>query len=81
MVRHELPLSGCSSGRLRLPAGKVLVIGDMFQPMHRLAVKRLLDRNVGHGGRGRSPVPMLVIGRTPDDISSANLDYVDAERS
>jgi hypothetical protein len=67
-----------SSMTLRSPSTElpyalaIILIGDLFHPLHVLAVERLLDRDVGHGGRGRSAVPVFVAGGTPDDIAGTN---------
>src|SRR3954466_7185441 len=53
---------------------RILIVGDVLHPGDGRAVERFLDRDVGHcTGRGRA-VPVLVVGRTPDDVAGADFD-------
>jgi hypothetical protein len=45
-----------------------LFVADLFHPVDGLAVELFLNGDVGHGGGGRGPVPMLLAGREPDDV-------------
>src|SRR3954470_4709730 len=47
----------------------VLLVGDLLHPVHNLAVELFLDRDVRHGARQRGAVPVLLVGRAPDDVS------------
>src|SRR5207244_8836145 len=61
-------------GSLRPRTGEILLVGDFLHPGHDLAVERLLDGDVGHRAGRRRAVPMLVLGRAPDDVAGADLD-------
>src|SRR5258705_253471 len=50
----------------------VLLVRDLFQPVHRSAVQLLLKRDVRHGGGGRCTMPVLDASRNPNDVSLAN---------
>src|SRR5258708_15295727 len=50
----------------------VLLVRDLFQPVHRSAVQLLLKRDVRHGGGGRCTMPVLDASRNPNDVSPAN---------
>src|SRR5579863_2843124 len=54
--------------------GEVLFVSYFLQPFDVLAVQRLLDRDVGHGGGGRCPVPMFLSRRASNDV--ARPDYL-----
>jgi len=49
-----------------------LLVADVFQPLHSLAVKRFLNGDVRHGGEGRGTMPMLLARRAPRHIAGAN---------
>src|ERR1700722_9276386 len=51
----------------------VLLVADLFHPLHRLAVERLLDGDVGHGGSGGGAMPMFLARREDHDVAGANL--------
>src|SRR3984957_2015792 len=51
----------------------VLLVADLFHPLHRLAVERLLDGDVGHGGGGRGAMPMFLARREDYDVARTNL--------
>ena len=44
-------------------------VGDVLHPVDRLAVEGLLDGDMGHGGRWRGAVPVLLARREPDDVA------------
>ena len=44
----------------------------MLHPVNDLAVLFFLNGDVGHGGGGRSAVPVLLAGREPDYVAGAN---------
>src|SRR6267378_1651849 len=50
----------------------VLLVRDLFQPVHCSAVQLLLKRDVRHGGGGRCTMPVLDASRIPNDVSLAN---------
>src|SRR5215217_641542 len=47
----------------------VLLVGDVLHPVDGLAALLLLDGDVGHGGRGAGPVPVLLAGGEPDHVA------------
>ena len=51
---------------------KVFFVGHMLHPSDRRAVLALLEGDVGHGLVRRGAVPMLLLGRAPEE-SAANL--------
>src|SRR5947208_2898371 len=51
----------------------VLLVGDLFQPVDGFALELFLDGNVGHGGGGAGPVPVLLPGGEADDVSGMDL--------
>src|SRR5947209_6775984 len=51
----------------------VLLVADLLHPVHRLAVERLLDGDVGHGRGRRGAVPVLLARREPDHVAGPNL--------
>src|SRR5438034_11844731 len=53
---------------------QIVLVGNLLQPGDDLAVPGFLDRDVGHGAGRRGAVPMLVLGRAPDDVAGADLD-------
>ena len=50
----------------------VLLVADLFQPVHVLATSRSCQGDVRHGGGRRRAVPVLDARRTPDDVAGAN---------
>src|ERR1700678_857377 len=50
----------------------VLFVADLLHPIDRLAVERLLDGDVGHGGGGGGAMPMFLARREDHDIAGAN---------
>ena len=50
----------------------ILLVSDLFQPVHNLAVEMFLNGDVRLGGGGRSAVPMFFTRRKPDDIAGMN---------
>src|SRR5271165_910616 len=63
-----LPLIG-------LLCGEVLLVADVLHPGYRFAVGRLCNGDVGHSVGRSCAVPMLFIGREPDDV--ARTDFLD----
>ena len=51
----------------------ILLVADLLHPFDRLAVERLLDGDMGHGGGRRGAVPVLLARREDDDVAGANL--------
>src|SRR5215208_6007602 len=49
-------------------ASFVLLCGDVFQPVHRLAIELFLNRNVRHRRGRRCAMPVFLTGRKPDDV-------------
>src|SRR6516225_1492579 len=60
-----------SEKRTRLNA--VLLVTDLFPPVDDLAIVRLCDGDVAHGGVRRGAMPVLFTRREPDDIAGADL--------
>src|ERR1700733_1369092 len=54
-------------------AQPVLLVADLLHPLDRLAVERLLDGDVGHGGGGGGAMPMLLAGCEDHDVAGTNL--------
>src|SRR5436309_8153750 len=54
-------------------AGLVLLVGDLFHPVDRLAVELLHNGDVRHGRDCRGAVPMLLTRRAPDHVTGADL--------
>src|SRR5438105_4215368 len=50
----------------------VLFVADLFHPFDGLAVELFDNGDVRHHGRRSSTVPMLLTGRTPDNIAWPN---------
>jgi hypothetical protein len=46
----------------------VLLVADLLQPIHILAVERFLDGDMRHRRRRRRAMPMLQTRRKPDDV-------------
>src|SRR6478735_3567044 len=53
-------------------AGEVFLVGNVLHPGHGRTVEALLDRDMGHGGGRRGAVPVLVLGRAPQDAPAWN---------
>src|SRR3954468_2912356 len=51
----------------------VLLVGDVFKPVHGLAIELLLHRDVRHRRGGRGTVPVFFAGCEPHDVTWANL--------
>src|SRR5208283_2924289 len=64
-----LPSANCRS----VGSFPVLFVRHLLQPVDRLALLRLLDGDMRHGGRGRGAVPVLLARREPDDVARADL--------
>src|SRR4051812_37448736 len=60
---------------IHISSFSVLFIGDVLHPVHHLAIFSFLNGNVRHGCTRRRSVPVLLIGRNPDDISG--MDFLD----
>src|SRR5579871_1870249 len=54
-------------------SGQVLLVADLFEPVHDLAVERFLNRDMGHGRGRRRAVPMLLAGRAQDHVAWPDL--------
>ena len=63
-----LPCRGEYGGRLPL----VLLLTDVFQPVHGFAVEGFGDGDVGEGGGGGGAVPVFFAGREPDDVAGVD---------
>src|SRR6476620_4191184 len=50
-----------------------LCVGDFLHPVHRLAIERLGDGDMGHGSCCRRAMPMLLTRRNPDDIAGPDI--------
>src|SRR5512135_1183111 len=53
---------------------QIFFVCDLLHPGDRRAVQGFLDRDVGHGRGRRRAVPMLHVGRAPDDIAGTDFD-------
>src|SRR5437763_10426114 len=51
----------------------VLLVSDVFEPIHGFAIELLLHSDVGHRCGWRRAVPVLFAGGEPHDITGANL--------
>ena len=51
------------------PLFAVLFVADFFQPLHDLAVKRVLNGDVRQRGRRSGAMPVLLAGRKPNHIA------------
>ena len=47
----------------------ILLVADLFQPVHGPAIQLFLDGDVRQGGGRRGAVPMFLAGRKPDDVA------------
>src|SRR5438132_629634 len=50
----------------------ILFVADLFHPVNRLAVQRLLNSDMNHRGRWRRAMPMLLVGFKPNDIAGSD---------
>jgi hypothetical protein len=50
----------------------ILLVADLFQPVHDLAVERFLNGDVRHGGRRCRTMPMLFTRRKLHRIAEAD---------
>src|SRR5438093_277197 len=53
-------------------AGLVLLVGDLFHPVDRLALEAFHDGDVRHRRGRRGAVPMLLTRRAPDHVAGAD---------
>src|SRR2546430_12599133 len=51
----------------------LLLVADLFHPVHDLAIEVFLNGEVRHGGGWRGAVPMLLTGRDPDHVTGPDL--------
>src|SRR3954454_6489169 len=51
----------------------VLLVGNVFEPIHRLAIELLLHGDVRHRRGRRRAMPVLFAGGKPHNVSGANL--------
>src|SRR6476469_9269067 len=52
---------------------EIFLVRHLLHPGHRRPVHGLLDGDVGHGLMRRRTVPVLVLGRTPEDVARMEL--------
>src|SRR4051794_31655205 len=64
----------CGMSSLHRLRRAILLVGDMLHPCDVPAVLRLLDRNVRHALMRRRAVPMLVLGRAPQDVAGVEFE-------
>src|SRR5580693_5879033 len=58
---------------LLLPCSAVILfVADLFLPVNHFAVECLLNRNVRHGRRRRSAMPMLLARRKPNHVAGTD---------
>ena len=57
---------------LRAHRSAILLVGDVLEPGHMIAVERLLHGDVNHGARGRRTMPVLLARRNPDIVARAD---------
>jgi hypothetical protein len=63
----------CSAGCKRFAfLFAILLVADLFHPLNDFAVEIFGDGKVGHGGSGRSAMPMFFAGRKPNDIAGSD---------
>src|SRR5260370_23331086 len=65
----------CSSAFLQVlvfPVELVLLVRDLFEPVHRDTVEALLHRDMSHRGCRRRSMPVLDSGWNPNDIPLMN---------
>lgn len=58
---------------VRVSAPFVLLCRDVLQPVHRLPIELLLNRDVRHRRGRRCAMPVLFAGWEPNDVARANL--------
>src|SRR5689334_9411209 len=51
----------------------ILLVADLFHPVHNLTVFLFLNGNMTHGSGRRGAVPVLLTGRKPDHITGPDL--------
>src|SRR5437879_7682906 len=66
-----LPLLLCGGCFLSLRK-PVLLVRDLFEPVHCLAIESLLKRDLRHGCGWCCTMPVLDASRNPNDVSLAN---------
>src|SRR5260370_1106847 len=72
-ARAAILTSGCAGhSDLESSPGPILFVADLFHPVDHFAVALFLNGDVGHGRGGRSPMPVLLAGREPHDVTRAN---------
>src|SRR6266851_9870458 len=54
-------------------SGPVLLVADLFHPVHGLAVELFLNGDVRHGGGRPSAVPMLLTRWKPDHVTGPDV--------
>src|SRR3954453_22491487 len=64
-----------SSLLFRMCSGQIFLVRDLLEPIDDFAVERLLDGDMAHSGRSGGPVPVLLAGRTHDNIAGANFPF------
>src|SRR5438552_13159522 len=57
------------------PSLSVLLVADLFHPVHNLPVECFLNGDVRHGSCRRSTMPMLQSWRKPNHITGPNFFY------
>src|SRR3954467_2423576 len=62
-----------SPASISATGGAVLLVGHLLEPLHHLAVERLLDGDMLHRILGRRAVPMLLAGGEPDNVAGPDL--------
>src|SRR5580692_12186128 len=72
-VRATCDRKRCPRNRRDGRSALVLLVADLFHPLHRLAVERLLDGDMGHGGGGGGAMPMFLARREHHNVARANL--------
>src|SRR5262249_61439459 len=76
-IAKASPSSVRMRGARNLPRRRdgILLIADVLEPLHVLAVERLLQRDMDHPGARPGAVPMLLARWNPDRVAGA--DFVD----
>src|SRR3954462_12400910 len=54
-------------------SSEILLVSDRLHPRHRRPIDGLLNGDVGHGFVRRRTVPVLMLSRTPEDVSCMKL--------
>src|SRR5437899_6740958 len=62
----------CGTTPRRFSPRLILVVADLFHPVHRLAIQLLLNGDVCHGRRWSRAVPVLLARRKPDHVARPN---------